>query len=394
VSGQLVGGYVAPGFEGVREAFIENFASLDEVGAAFAAVHRGTPVVDLWGGVASRETRTPWERDTMQVIFSGTKGLVATCLLILVDRGLLDPSERVSSYWPEFGARGKGGITVNELVSHRARLPGIQRTVTEDEILDGARMADLLARQPQDPDPRAGNTYHALTYGWLCGELLRRIDGRTARRFFAEEIASPLGLDIWIGIPPELEPRVSALHYGLPWEPFSPEDIANDALLRRVWANPPLFPPNYIPWNTLAYHTAEIPGAGAIGTARSIARFYACLAEGGRLDDVRLVSQSTLGLARRCLARRRDAIADQDEAYGFGYELQTPELMLGPPSSAFGHGGAGGSAHGAWPEQRVGFSYCMNEMRYYPGRDLRADSLFEALHSALPDAPGDAEPPL
>lgn len=376
-------GYVAPGFEGVRDAFADNFALLGEAGAAFAAVHRGMPVVDLWGGVASRETGKRWESNTVQVIFSGTKGLVATCLLILVDRGELDPTSQVSTYWPEFGEHGKERLTVNELVSHRARLPGIEQTLKEEEIVDGVRMATLLAGQAQDTDPRAESAYHALTYGWLCGELVRRIDGRSIGQFFADEIAAPLELEVWIGIPPELEPRVAVLHYGTPWEAFGSADITPDPLLTRVWANPPLFPPDHIPWNTPAYHLAEIPGAGAIGTARALARFYGCLAEGGALDGVRLISESTLGPARRCLVRRREALVDQPEAYGFGYELQTSELMLGPPISAFGHGGAGGSAHGAWPEERVGFSYCMNELRDYQGRDPRAAALLTALHSAL-----------
>lgn len=382
MTGLEISGYVAPGFERVRDAFTENFISRGEAGAAFAAVRRGVPVVDLWGGVASRDTARLWERDTVQVIFSGTKGLVATCLLILVDRGMLDPRECVSRYWPEFADQRKTGVTVSELVSHRACLPGVARTVSEEDILDGSRMAALLAGQPQESDARAASTYHALTYGWLCGELVRRVDGRTVGRFFADEVAGPLGLELWIGIPPELESRVSALHYGTPWEGISEDDIAKDPLLRRVWANPPLFPPDRIPWNTPAYHRAEIPGAGAIGTARSIARLYGCLAQGGEVDGVRLLSSTTLGVGRTCLVERREALVDQAEAYGFGYELQTPEKMLGPPATAFGHGGAGGSVHGAWPDEEIGFSYCMNELRDYGGRDPRAHAVLTALHSS------------
>lgn len=372
-----------PGFDGVAAAYKRNFLDLGEVGASFAAVHDGRMVVDLWGGLADRSTGRPWSEDTLQVIFSGSKGLVALCLLMLVDRGALDPDAPVSRYWPEFAAENKGSIRVSDIASHQARLPGVTVPLSEDDILNGRRMAALLAAQAQEGDPRAVDAYHAITYGWLCGELIRRVDGRSIGEFFADEVAKPLGLEVWFGLPERHELRVSVLHYGEAWRPFDDDQIANDELFARVWANPPVFPRTHLPWNTRAYHAAEIPAAGAIGTARSLARLYGCLARGGELDGTRLVSAQTLARGCQCLTRRREPLVDEPEAFGFGFELQTENMMLGPPAKAFGHGGAGGSAHGAWPRQGVGFSYCMNEMREYQTVDPRPKALLSALHEAV-----------
>ena len=375
--------HVAEGFEPVAHAFAANFHTQGEVGAAFAATYGGELVVDVWGGLADIRTRRPWTADTLQLIFSGTKALVATCLLILVDRGQLDPDACVATYWPDFAAHGKESIRVYEIASHQARLPGIAVALRQADVLDDHRMARLLASQMQEADPRGASAYHPLTYGWLCGELVRRIDGRSIGQFFDEEIAQPLGLELWIGLPQSEEHRVSCLNYGLPWTSFATHHFAADDLLKRVWGNPPLFPPDALPWNKREWHAAEIPGAGAIGTARSIARFYACLANAGVLEGVKLFAPETLERGRRCLSRRHDDLADEPQAFAFGFELQTENLMLGPVSDAFGHGGAGGSAHGAWPKERVGFSYCMNELRDYGGADHRASALLTALHGAV-----------
>ncbi len=378
-----VHGHVAAGFEPVAKAFSANFGSMREAGAAFAATYREELVVDLWGGYSDVHERRPWSSDALQLIFSGTKALVATCLLVLVDRAQLDPDAPVATYWPAFAENGKEAVRVYEILSHQARLPGIELLLEPDDVLDDARMARLLGAQAQEVDPRASSAYHPLTYGWLCGELVRRIDGRSVGRFFSEEIAQPLGLELWIGLPHSEESRVSRLQYGQPWVAFTTEQFASDRLLRSVWGNPPLFPSGDLPWNSREYHAAEIPGAGAIGTARSIARFYSCLANGGTLDGVTLFAPSTLERGRRCLSRRYDALADELQAFAFGFELQTENMMLGPVVSAFGHGGAGGSVHGAWPDERVGFSYCMNEMRDYRGPDKRAAALLSSLHRAV-----------
>jgi CubicO group peptidase (beta-lactamase class C family) len=383
----LVDGHVADGFEAVREAFVESLRHRGELGASFAVTRDGALVVDLWGGVADADTRRPWRQDTLQVIFSGTKGLVALCLLMLIDRGELDMEAPVARYWPEFATNGKAGIRVLDVVSHQARLPGLRVPLSDDaEILDDRRMAALLAVQATESDPRAAFTYHALTYGWLCGELVRRVDGRSVGRFFAEEVADPLGLEIWIGLPPELEPRVSTLAYSPQWgrrRPWGPDEIARDEFLNRVLNNPPLFPPGRIPWNAAAWHRAEIASAGGIGTARALARLYGCLALGGELDGVRLLRTGTLERGRRALSQRWDPVVLAHQAFAFGFEIQTDLLPLGPAADAFGHRGAGGSIHCAWPSLRAGVSYAMNLMRDDPDGDPRGEALLDAAHAAL-----------
>ncbi|MDQ0468980.1 serine hydrolase domain-containing protein [Labrys wisconsinensis] len=379
-------GFVAPSFEPVAEAYARAFAEAGDGGSAFAAVRGGETVVDLWGGTAA--PGRPWAEDTLQVIFSGTKGLVATCMLMLVDRGALDLGRPVAHYWSAFAAKGKDGVLVRDVVSHRAGLPGITLApLAAADLADDEGMEARLAAEPLSPDPGAYGCYHALTIGWLCGGLLRRIDGRSIGRFFAEEVAAPLGLDIWIGLPPALEPRVGVLELGPDWDDGLTPEQAASSTYRSIWGNPPLFPREGTPWNTRAYHGAEIPGGGAVASARSMARLYACLAEGGGLDGVRLMRPETLAQGRRELSRFTDPFIDEPMRFATVYALQTEQHRFGPPADAFGHNGAGGSIHAAWPGQRLGVSYVMNQLRSDP-RDQRSRPVLEALHGVIADMPG------
>jgi CubicO group peptidase (beta-lactamase class C family) len=372
-----VEGFVEAGFEGVRSAFQDNFENRNELGAAFAAVLDGRPVVDLWGGIADEATNRAWQEHTLQLVFSGTKGFVAVCLLQLIERGELDLDAAVCEYWPEFAAGGKEAITVRHVVSHGAGLPGLRQPIGFDDIAEPARMAALLS--VQQPFWPAGEVpcYHGLTYGWLCGELVRRIDGRTIGRFFADEVAGPLGLELWIGLPAELEPRVSRVRRASTTAP--PLCIPGSPEWSVEW-NPPLWHGDPDVWNSRRYHASEIPGAGAIGSARSIARLYGCLARGGELDGVRVLAPETIELGRTELARGTNPIGSWPLAFGVGFALPTAAREFGPSDSAFGHGGAGGSMHGAWPEKSVGFSYVMNDMRE---DRARADTLLAALDKAV-----------
>jgi CubicO group peptidase (beta-lactamase class C family) len=388
VSGRVdVGGRVEPGFERVAEAFAENFAERGDLGAAFAATLDGRPVLDLWGGIADGASGRAWQQDTTQLIFSGTKGLTALCVAMLIDRGQLKLDDPVCLHWPEFAAEGKEAITVAEIVSHRGRLPGLRTPVNKQDILDPQKMAALLAGQAPESDPRAELIYHAITYGWLCGELVRRVDGRSIGRFFAEEVARPLELEVWIGLPAELEPRVAVLQYGRQWgqSPTGlPDPFPGDELWASIWLNPSLFSsaPTML-WNLPALHATEMPGANAIGTARSLARLYGALACGGEIDGVRIVSQEALALASTQLSGGKDSFTEELMAFGVGFMLQTADAPFGPAKVAFGHNGAGGSVHGAWPTERVGFSYAMNEMRDDPAGDERVSALLSALHECV-----------
>jgi CubicO group peptidase (beta-lactamase class C family) len=377
-----VEGYVAAGFEPVADAFRQNFAEGLELGAAFAAWRGEEPLLDIWAGTADASQSRPWREDTLQLIFSGSKGLTSICLLMLIDRGRLDLDAPVSAYWPEFG---KPGIRVRDVVSHSARLPGIAAPVAMADIADDLLMARLLAEQEQSDDPRATLCYHPLTFGWLAGELIRRIDGRSVGRFFAEEIAGPLGLEIWFGLPEELEPRVARLEVDERWgaspmmrePPGITED--DDPLFRTIWWNPPMLARGGFPWNERYIHAAEIPGANAIGDARSIARLYAHLAAGG----APLMKPATVSLGSTALSDGYDAIFDNRRRNGVGFQLTTEDYALGPIEDAFGHSGAGGSVHGAWPSRGVGFSYAMNLLRDDPDGDQRPKRILAALAEAL-----------
>ena len=378
-----VAGSVAAGFEAVADAFAENFAERDELGAAFAAYHEGRLVVDLWGGLADPSTETAWQQDTVQAIFSGSKGLLGVCLLLLVDRGLLDLDDPVCRHWPEFANAGKQHIRVRDAVSHQAALPGIRTPLNEQDILDEDLMARLLEQEAPFGGLEGRVCYHPLTFGWLCGELIRRIDGRGVGRFFAEEVARPLALDLWIGLPAAIEPRVATLVPGASWG-TSPEHTlgATDPRIAAVFDNPPgrLAPP--LQHNTAAFRAAGVPATGAIGTARAIAKLYGCLACGGELDGTRLISPRTIARARAHLAGGPDALIGTPRAFGIAFELQTELMPFGPPPAGFGHTGAGGSAHGAWPDQHVGFSYAMNQLRD-GDPDPRAQALLRALHDVV-----------
>lgn len=378
--------WVAPGFEPVEDEFRRNFSERDELGAAFAVVRGGEPIVDLWGGLAEGGGARAWEPGTLAPIFSGSKGLVAICLLLLIDRGRLDLEDPVADHWPEFAAAGKGAVRVEELVSHRACLPGLLAPVSTEMVRDDKLMAALLAEQAQLDDPRAARCYHPLTFGWLCGELVRRVDGRSIGRFFAEEVAEPLGLEIYLGLSESLEPRVATLELAESWgsNPAYDPPVDGDPLLRCVWGNPTQFARGRFPWNERAHHAAEIPGAGAIATARSMARLY------GGLGQV--LSRPALDLAVTELDSRTEPLLGIEQRFGVGFMLQVPTKPLGPPADAFGHDGAGGSAHGAWPAHELGFSYVMNRMRDDCDRDPRAAALLEALASCLEVAPSTSDP--
>ena len=382
-----VHGFVAPGFEAVAEEFRRNLDERGDIGAAVALVADGTPVVDLWGGVADPDRGRPWGRDTLAVVFSGTKGFVAACLLLLVERGRLDLDAPVCAYWPEFAAAGKERILVRHVVSHRAGLPGLVTPVTPIEATDDVRMAQLLARQPAIHGPGAGFYYHALAFGWLCGELVRRVDGRSVGRFFSEEIAAPLGLDAWIGLPARHERRVAVLVGDTGFGAQRHDREANpdrDPIAWSIWGNPGRFSAGELPANARYWHAAEVPASNGIAGASSIARLYGCLARGGELDGVRLLSRATVELGATGLVRDVEPYLDRPMAFGVGFQLQTELEPLGPPEDAFGHVGAGGSVHAAWPELRAGISYLTNTLRdAEDGRDPRSIALLRAAYDAL-----------
>jgi CubicO group peptidase (beta-lactamase class C family) len=385
-------GWTASGFDGVRDRFAKSFADGLEVGAAFAAYHRGRKVVDLWGGIADEETERPWEEDTIAVVFSTTKGAVAIAANGLAQDGRLDVDAPVAQYWPEFGREGKESIPVDHLLSHRAGLAWIDETLTLEEALAWEPMIHALERQVPGWEPGTAHGYHALTYGYLVGEVVRRITGCSVGTYFDEQIAGPLGLDFWIGLPESVEPRVApligdGLGAGSADPDVDPEALA--ALMALVgpesklgralsgggaFAEPGIF-------NTRAVHAAEVPAAGGITDARSIARLYAaCVAE---VDGIRLLGPEQV---RDAATRRSEGpdivILDLDLQWGLGFNVPSSLLQLGGPKS-FGHFGMGGSAGWADPEAELAFGYVMNKMELGLAGDLRSYGLINACYDAL-----------
>jgi CubicO group peptidase (beta-lactamase class C family) len=359
-AGAQIEGRVAPGFESIAEVFATVIA---DGGGAFAAFADGEPVVDLWSGDG-------WHEDTLALVFSGTKGFVAVCVLLLAERGLLDLDAPVARYWPEFAAAGKQGVLVRHAVSHTAGVPGLRRGFGVEDILDGAKMRAAVAAEAPFWAPGKRLAYHALTFGWICDELVRRIDGRSVGRFFADEVAAPLGLELWIGLPESEQPRVTVLERADDYRPTVLDDEPAP-LLGALYGD---LLGSRFRWNDPALHRAEIPAANAIGTARAIATLY------GSLE--RVLSAETILVGRRELARDACAVTRRPYAFGVGFELQTELAALGPPAAAFGHTGSGGSTHGAWPDERVGFSFVPRRLRA-ESEDARGRLLLQALHEAV-----------
>ncbi|MGI8796546.1 MAG: serine hydrolase domain-containing protein [Acidimicrobiia bacterium] len=374
----VVEGHCEPGFEAVRDAFARNFADYKEVGAACCVYVDGRPVVDIWGGVADVATDRRWEQDTIVLVYSSTKGVTATAANLLVERGELDPDAPAADYWPEFAAAGKEKVPVRSVLSHQAGLPVVDGEFTLDDVLAWHPIVAALATQAPRWEPGTAHGYHMRTFGWLVGELVRRVTGRTIGRFVADELAAPLGLDFWIGLPEEQEPRCATL------VPAGDSDLVEllpeGTLLREAIPNPGGLFAYDERWNTRPFHAAELPSSNGIGDARSLARLYASLI--GEVDGVRLLAPDTVKAAATPQARGTDAVLMIETAYGLGFMLP-PSLDQYAGPGAFGHAGAGGSLAFADPDAGFAFAYVMNQLRFDPVRYPRAPSLVKAVYESV-----------
>ncbi|MGY3201883.1 serine hydrolase domain-containing protein [Streptomyces sp. TE5632] len=386
-----IDGEVAPGFEPVREAFMKNFTQHGDIGAAVCVYQHGRPVVDLWGGVADPEIGRPWTRNTLQLVYSATKGVTATAAHLLVERGLLDLDAPVVKYWPEFAANGKADIPVRWLLSHQAGLVALDQPLPLTEALAWDPMAAALANQRPLWTPGTAHGYHGRTWGWLVGEVIRRVSGRSPGRFVAQEIAEPLGLDFFIGLPASERSRVSRMVYRRPAVDLTtvPVESIPEELREQVaaWRDPNSFSnrafavtdPAAIDFDSPAVQAAEIPSSNGIGTARALARMYAALI--GEVDGVRLLTPETLASATEEQAGGKDRVMVIPSRFSTGYMLPTNgNLMTGP--NAFGHTGRGGSLALADPEHGIAFGYVMNHI-ISGSDDVRAASLTEAVRKVL-----------
>jgi CubicO group peptidase (beta-lactamase class C family) len=386
----VIEGTVVPGFEAVREAFAANFAVGGDVGAAVCVYRDGRPVVDLWGGSADPDTDRPWERDTLQLVYSATKGVTAAVAHLLAERGQLDLDAPVAHYWPEFAAAGKADIPVRWLLSHQAGLAALDKPVPLTDALAWQPMVEALAAQTPNWPPGTAHGYHGRTFGWLVGEVLRRATGRTVGQILATEIAGPLGIDFFVGLPAGEQPRVSRLVFApapdlsaIPEEmiPAQARDMIAamkdpDSLTNRAFQ---VTDPAAIDFNDPAVHAAEIPSSNGIGTARAIARLYASLI--GDVDGIRLLTPETVAAATAEQASGIDRVLLLQNRYATGYMLPTEGFPLGGPTS-FGHPGRGGSLGFADPSGNIAFAYVTNYI-IEGAPDLRARNLVDALETAL-----------
>ena len=376
-------GTVAPGFEAARAAFVENFereGDYQEVGASFAAFHRGRCVVDLWGGFRDRDRTQEWTRGTLANVWSATKGVSATVAAILMERGLIDYADPVAAHWPEFAQNGKADITLAHVLSHQAGLPGFVEPTSVLDQCDWEGCCGKLARQKPVWEPGTATSYHAMTYGWLVGEVVRRATKRSIGQWIREDIAGPLNADLFIGLPEDRQSDSA--------EMIAPKRVIDTAGLplpdvaRMALANPlqdPLLP------NTRQWQAAEIPAANGHASAMGLARLYAALVGGGALDGVRLLSPETVTrmTAPATSDGRQDMFLGFVDSWGMGMALNTPGIY-GPNPRAFGHSGWGGSFGCADPDAEIAIGYVCNQM----GPDLVGDPRTAGLCRSVLDCAG------
>lgn len=381
-------GTTAPGFEAVRDAFAQNFADRSEVGAAVTVLHRGTPVVDLWGGVADPGTGTPWRHDTLAPIASTTKAMVSVAVLHLADRGLLDVDRPVADYWPAFAAEGKADITLRTVLSHRSGVVSLEHApVTYDGLLAGTPVYDAIAAARPQWEPGTAHGYHGVTFGHLLGAVVQEVTGRTVGRYFAEEIARPLGIDCHIGLPESELPRLAAL--------VLPTEIGEVALgsdvpeLAGLYAalNDPtsltfraLYGSFQIGWEEASdpkYALVEAPSTDGTASAAGLARLFAATI--GEVAGVRLFTAD----AGAVHASGLDRVLNIQTAWGLGFMVPGgPMFPAAVPAGAFGHGGATGSFAFADPAAELAFAYAPNRgSELLEGNDLRVNGLVDALYA-------------
>ena len=378
-----VEGRVAPGFEAVRDAFAANFDLHDDVGAACAVYVDGRPVVDLWGGFADLALGRPWTEDTVQLVFSATKGVTAICVHRLAEQGRLDLDAPVARYWPEFAARGKGAIPVSWVLSHRAGLAAVDGDLTLADVLAWDPVVAAIAAQAPNWEPGTAHGYHVRSFGWILGEIVRRVTGHSLGRFLADAVAGPLGLDLWIGLPAAVQRRCATI---IP--PADMPDLAQllgpESLTARAMSGPSnLFAYDEM-WNRPDLLAAELPSSNGVASARALARLYAATI--GEVDGVRLLSARTVEAARSVHAEGPDRVLVLPSRYALGFMLP-PMLAQGCGPRSFGHPGAGGSLAFADPDARLAFGYVTTRMKFDLTGDARTRGLVDAVYRALAQAP-------
>lgn len=370
-------------FSAVKKAFAKNFESGEDVGGSFAATIDGKFVVDIWAGYADAAETRLWERDTIVNVYSTTKAMTALCALMLVDRGLLDLDAAVARYWPEFAQAGKENIPVRYLLSHQSGLAGFDKPISVEALYDWDGIINLLAGQKPWWEPGRHSGYHSLTFGYLVGEVVRRITKKTLGTFFQEEVAVPLQADFHIGLREEHDSRIGEMippPMPKPGDPGYVDPNSMSEVLRKTLGNP-LMTAEYP--RDRAWRAAEIPAANGHGNAHSVARVAAALACGGELDGVRLLTMPTIEKAIEEQCYGPDLVLGIPIRWGLGYGLVSKEMPVSPNPRTFFWGGWGGSVIVVDLDARLSWAYVMNKMRIGLTGDTRSARLAAALYAAL-----------
>ncbi len=373
-------------FARVREAFAENFKSGGEVGASMAVVVDGRPVVDLWGGWADKARTRAWTRDTIVNTFSTTKGLTAICAHRLAGEGRLDLDAPVAKYWPEFAAAGKERIPVRALLNHRAGLAAVRRQLAASDLYDWPTITAALAAEEPWWEPGTRHGYHALTFGYLVGEVIRRVTGKSVGRYFHDQIAAPLAIDAHIGLAARDDERTAQMIGAPPPAPgefnlFAEAAKHPESVTARAFMNPLVLTMAVV--NSREWRGAEIPAANGHTNARALARLYGALARGGEVDGVRVMPAAQIAACHTEESRGRDEVLLIPTRFSAGFMMSQPGEEMGPSPRAFGHPGAGGSLGFADPDAKVGFGYAMNKMGGGILLDPRAKALIAAVYESL-----------
>ncbi|MEI9887497.1 MAG: serine hydrolase domain-containing protein [Rhizomicrobium sp.] len=372
-------GFAHDKFAAVRTAFDANLAGGDDVGASFCATLEGETVVDLWGGYADAARTRPWMKDTIVNVYSTTKTMTALTALLVADRGLLDFDAPVARYWPQFAANGKERITVAHLMSHSAGLSGWKEKIDKETLYDWDKACALLAAQAPFWEPGTAPGYHALTQGYLVGEVIRRVTGKSVGTVFREEIAAPLGADFHIGLPASEDGRVADLIPPPPGTAVGDNTVAMTDLVRNMATNPGI---DVAETKTRAWRGAEIPAAGGTGNARSIAQVHAILANGGVAQGRRFLSEAGVRKALEPQIAGTDLVMNVPARFGLGFGLSGGLVPL-PNANTIFWGGYGGSLAIIDLDARTTFAYAMNKMASTTTGDPRAFGLAMAMWTAL-----------
>lgn len=367
-----VHGQFEPRFAAVRDAFAQNFANGDENGACFCMTLEGKPVVDIWAGYADEEQTRSWEKDTIVNVYSTTKTMTALTALYLADKGTLKFEDPVAKYWPEFAAGGKADVTVAHLMSHSAGLSGWKEPLAREDLYDWEKATSLLAAQEPYWKPGTAPGYHAMTQGYLVGEVIRRVAGETVGTVFRKEIAGPLGADFHIGLPATEDHRVADL-IPPPASGTLGQGTA-DPLISNMASNPPINP---LDTRSRAWRAAEIPAAGGTGNARSVALVHTILANGGSAGGRQIMSEAGCRKALELQIEGNDKILGIPVRYGLGFGLPGGMANFPNPNTIF-WGGYGGSLAVIDMDQRATYAYAMNKMAPTTTGDMRAFGMLMA----------------